>query len=190
MSRGGPGGGAEERTGWGFRPSFLSPSPATLSASSVAQGPLEPLLTRPSLFPPLEDLGQAYPRPVPRSDKQVLSGSSLTLSRQRAAPGPTQALSWKQRVCSAGGPRVLAWEPLWGLPQPGDHGCRLASLDPSVSLQGRSVGQDACGYAHGRGLQHLRGLGRCDGALGLGRRAGQAGLSAGAAVGARVRGWG
>lgn len=35
--------------------------------------------------------------------------------------------------------RAEAWEPLWALPQPGDLGPRLASLDPSISLKGRSV---------------------------------------------------
>ena len=108
------------RWGWGedrlgLPASLPVPPPCALSAASVAQGPPEPLPTRPSLFPPLKDLGQAHPRPVPRSEKQVLAGSSLTLSRQRAAPGPTQA-SAGSAVCPAGGLRVLAWEPLWAFP--------------------------------------------------------------------------
>ena len=163
MSIGGPGDGGGERTGWGSRPPFLRPpSPCGSECCIRGPGPLEPFPTGPSLSPPLEGLGQADPRAVPPSEKQVPAGSSLTFSRQRAEPAPAQALGGKQWVCSAGGPRVLALEPLSGLPQPGDHGRRLASPGPSVS-----AGQDACGDARGLGLQRLRGVGRCDRGLGF-----------------------
>ena len=66
---------------------------------------------------------------------------------------------------------MLALEPLSGLPQPGDHGHCPASPEPSF-CRGEVSRQDACEDARGLGLQRLRGVGRCDGALGVARRAG------------------
>ena len=66
---------------------------------------------------------------------------------------------------------MLALEPLLGLAQPGDCGHCLASPDPSL-CRGEVSRQEARRDARGLGPQRLRGVGRCDGALGLARRAG------------------